>query len=142
MKECKLVEKILARNNRNTTGGHDPDVARHLLKAGPLPNQGSRRCKHETLTHALILRCSRGTEYHRESSPRMRSSQGLLCQFLIGTILTISIGRSNQEALEQTLRLLLHVEPPAAEPSGDGNQGGAEVAHRPVGGRLLPGRNG
>ena len=40
MNKCKLMEKILVKNNPNRTGGHDPDVARHLLKTGRLPDRG------------------------------------------------------------------------------------------------------
>ena len=42
MTKSKLTEKILSRNNPNKTGGHDPDVARNLLKAGRLPDRGAR----------------------------------------------------------------------------------------------------
>ena len=37
----KLMERVLVRANPNKTGGHDPDVARQLLKPGPLPNRGA-----------------------------------------------------------------------------------------------------
>ena len=39
MYKSKMLEKVLVRSNPNKTGGHDPDVARHLLKPGRLPNQ-------------------------------------------------------------------------------------------------------
>ena len=40
MLKSKMMERVLTRTNPNKTGGHDPDVARHLLKAGTLPNRG------------------------------------------------------------------------------------------------------
>ena len=151
MNRCKVMEKILVRNNPNKTGGHDPDVARHLLKTGRLPNRGlaARELPSFERVPSLpnnYLTCVPDTplfekhgvpprEYTKHEIPP-RLLERSRCQRVYGNPLCVT-----KKTLGQVVRFPLHDQPTPPEPCGDGNRGGAEFDDRQVGGRLVPRRN-